>query len=179
MAEEAKEVKVPEGVDIKQPKPERPQRSGLTIPEFSVDASLPNICYPHYTNNARDQLSCVLIRPDGMAMIEQNIPRDEKHPLYRDIKRQFTDQEIDHNTQREIAIQQAKAKDAELKTKDENRERRRAELWARKSTFLDLDIVKNTQHKNLKRKLRQATNPEEALAYGVAIIIKESEKDGE
>lgn len=180
MAEEAKQAKVPEGMSIEKPeKVERPVRSGLNIPDFSVDAGLPNIYYPHYTNNAKNLLSCLLVRPDGMTIKEDNIPKDDKHPLYRDIKAQYTEQEIDHNTNREIAIQRAKQKDSELKVKEENREKRRADLWAKKSTFLDMDIVKNTKHKNLKRKLRQATNPEEALAFGVAIIIKESEEDGE
>ena len=33
--------------------------------------------------------------------------------------------------------------------------------------------------KTLKRRLRSATSPEEAQAFGIAIIIKEAEKDGE
>jgi len=180
--EESKTAKLPEGVSIDAPqvKPEdRPRRSGLEIPDFAVDAGLPTIYYPHYVNNARTELSCLLLRPDGMAVKEENIPRDEKHPLYRDIRSQFTEQEIDHNTAREIKIQQAKMKDAELKETQENRERKRSELWARKSTYLDMDIVKNTRYKSLKRKLRQATNPEEALAYGVAIIVKETDVDEE
>ena len=36
----------------------------------------------------------------------------------------------------------------------------------------------NTEFKNLKRKLRSAVTPEEAQAYGMAILIKEADKDG-
>ena len=180
--EEPKTAKVPEGVTIEKPndnkpKMERPVRSGLVIPEFDLDVTLPTIAFPHYTNNAKDQLSCLLIRPDGQTFKEDGIPRDNNHPLYRDIMRQYTEQEIDHNTAREIANQTAKNKDAESKETEAKREKKRADLWARKSTFLDLDVVRNTKYKSLKRKLRQATNPEEALAYGVAIIVKESPAD--
>ena len=181
--EEPKTAKLPEGVTIDKPEGEqatsskRPVRSGLDIPEFQLDVTLPTIIFPHYVNNAKDTLSCVLIRPDGQSFKEEGIPRDNNHPLYRDIMRQYTEQEIDHNTAREIANQRAKQKDAETKETEQKREQKRADWWARKSTFLDLDIVRNTKYKSLKRKLRQATNPEEALAYGVAIIVKETPTD--
>jgi len=41
-------------------------------------------------------------------------------------------------------------------------------------------LIKSDQilvHKTLKRKLRSATSPEEAQAFGIAIVIKEAEKD--
>ena len=177
--DEQKKAKVPEGMTIDRPikDEDKPRRSGIDIPDFKLDASLPTIIYPHYTNNARTELACILVRPDGMSVQEQGIPRDEKHPLYNDIRKQYTEQEIDHNTQREINIQKAKQEDGALKEKEQARDKKRADLWARKSTFLDLPVVRNTKYKSLKRKLRQATNPEEALAYGVAIIVKETDVD--
>jgi len=187
--EEPKIAKVPEGITIEQPNKEekaegaktasrsKPQRSGMDIPDFGLDVTLPTIVFPHYTNNAKDMLSCVLIRPDGQSFKEDGIPRDSNHPLFKDIMAQYTEQEIDHNTAREIQNQKAKQADAASKETEAAREKKRADLWARKSTFLDLDVVRNTKYKSLKRKLRQATNPEEALAYGVAIIVKETPTD--
>ena len=70
---------------------------------------------------------------------------------------------------------QAAAKSAE---DDKEREDKRAKLWSIKSTFLDLEQVRNTEHKILKRKLRSAVTPEEAQAFGLAILMKEAEKDG-
>lgn len=178
--EEPKTAKVPEGMSIDKPNVEpkdRPRRSGLHIPDYELDAGLPTIVYPHYINNAKTLLACILIRPDGMAVREDQIPRDDKHPLYRDIKAQFTEQEIDHNTSREVSNQKAKQRSQDDQEKETKRQATRADLWNKKSTFLDMPIVRNTKYKSLKRKLRQATNPEEALAYGVAIIIKETEVD--
>ena len=77
-----------------------------------------------------------------------------------------------------MQIQQAMQKAAKTAKDAEEREDKRAKLWSIKSTFLDLEQVRKTEFKNLKRKLRSATTPEEAQAYGVAIIIKEAEKDG-
>ena len=80
MAEETKTAKVPEGVEVKTP--QKSELKTLPIPNFSLDPSLPLIVNPHYTNNARSELACVLLRPDGMATQEKQIPTDEKHPLY-------------------------------------------------------------------------------------------------
>ena len=176
MAEETKTAKVPEGVEVKTPK--QNELRTLPIPDFSLDPSLPIISNPHYVNNDKTELACTLLRPDGMATQEKGIPTDEKHPLYRDIRKQFSEDEIRHNTQRQMQIQQAMQKAAKTAKDAEEREDKRAKLWSIKSTFLDLEQVRKTEFKNLKRKLRSATTPEEAQAYGVAIIIKEAEKDG-
>ena len=58
-----------------------------------------------------------------------------------------------------------------------DRENSRAKLWEIKSTFMDLPAVKSSDEKILKRKLRSALTPEEAQAYGIAILIKEAEKE--
>ena len=95
MTEEQRFAKVPAGMEVKQPEPEQTsQQKPLTIKEFDLDPTLPTIQYPHYVNNSRTELSCILLRPDGMATVERNIPKDEKHPLYRDIILQFTEEEI-------------------------------------------------------------------------------------
>lgn len=177
MTEEQRFAKVPAGMEVKQPEPEQNQQpKPLPIKEFDVDPNLPTIQYPHYVNNKRTELSCILLRPDGMATVEKQIPKDEKHPLYRDIIAQFTEEEIITNTNREIQIQKSKAKAVEDQKKIVDREKLRAKLWEVKSEFMDMDIVKNSDEKLLKRNLRKSTTYFEALGYGVAILVKESEK---
>ena len=126
MTEETKEAKVPAGMTIKQPEPEQnPQPKGLPTKEFDIDPGLPIIQYPHYTNNAKSELACILVRPDGMASIEQKIPKDEKHPLYRDISIQFTEEEILTNTNREVQLQVARNKALEESKTTQEREEKR------------------------------------------------------
>lgn len=177
-ADNTQGVKIPEGVVVEQPK--RESRGGIHIPgipDVPRDPGLPKIIYPHYINNKRDKLACLLMRPDGMTMLESDIPKDMNHPLYRDIKQQFSEEEISLNTMREISVQQQLMKSQEAAATEQKRLQRREELWNQKSTFLDMDVVKNTKYKSLKRKLRSATSPYEAQAYGLAILIKETEVD--
>jgi len=176
MTEEQRYAKVPDGMEIKKPNPEENrQPQGLKIKDFSVDPGLPIIQYPHYVNNARTELSCLLVRPDGMATIEKQIPKDENHPLYRDIRAQFTEEEILTNTSREVQIQTSRDKAMKEAKVQSDREQLRANLWEVKSAFMDMDIVKNSKEKGLKRNLRKATTYFEALAFGCSILIKENE----
>lgn len=174
------QVKIPEGVEVEQPKRNEKNRRGLYIPgipDVPRDPGLPKIIYPHYVNNARTKLACLLMRPDGMTIMESDIPKDNNHPLYRDIRQQFSEEEIDLNTQREITVQRQLIKAQEDVAAEQKRMSQREELWNQKSTFLEMDVVKNTKHKSLKRKLRSATTALEAQAYGIAILIKESDAD--
>jgi hypothetical protein len=176
MTEETKVAKVPPGMEIKRPKSISETKPLINVKDFDLDPNLPIIQYPHYTNNAKTELACLLVRPDGAATKESRIPRDEKHPLYRDIKRQFTEEEIVINTQREVQISKAMTKSLEEKKAQDDREMIRSKLWEIKSTFMDMDEVKNSENKTLKRNLRKATSYYQALAYGCAIIIEESNK---
>ena len=175
MNEETKTAKVPEGVTVDTPRKQPMKR--LDIPNLTLDPTLPSIVNPHFTNNAKTEMACVLLRPDGMATQEKNIPTDEKHPVYRDIRRQFSDEEIEHNTRRQVSINNALADSAKEQKAIKDREKSRAKLWEIKSTFMDLPAVKSSEEKILKRKLRSALTPEEAQAYGIAILIKEAEKE--
>lgn len=176
-------AKVPAGVTIEQPAPQAKVMPKSTaqgggyripgIPQVEYDPGLPRIINPHYTNNKRTELACVLMRPDGQCIMERGIIKDMQNPLYRDIKNQYSEEEIDLNTQREVVVQNSLAKAADQVAIDQKRLKRREDLWSHKTSYLDMDLVKNTKHKPLKRKLRQATTPEEAQAYGIAIIIKE------
>ena len=121
MGEETKTAKVPEGVTVETPKQEELKK--LPIPDFSLDPTLPMIQNPHYTNNNRTELACVLIRPDGMATTEKGIPADPNHPLYRDIRRQFSEDEIRHNTARQVRIQKSLQKAGEDAQAQQARER--------------------------------------------------------
>lgn len=176
MTEEQRYAKVPSGMEIKTPDPkDNPKPKGLKVKDFEIDPGLPIIQYPHYVNNAKTELNCLLVRPDGMASVEKQIPKDDNHPLYRDITAQFTEEEILTNTAREVQIQTSRNKAMEEAKTQADREELRSKLWEVKSQFMEMDVVKNSEQKNLKRNLRKATTYFEALAYGCAILIKENE----
>lgn len=176
------DVKLPEGTSIQKPAKEKQKEQGLRIPQFGVSADLPLIIYPHYINNDKTKLACVLLHhgPNGpgtgQPVKEIDIPKDLKHPLYADIKKQFTEEEILHNTRREQKLQAdmlEAGKEAE-QTKKQNESRQK--LWELKQEYLNMDIVKAPENKEWRRKIRKATTVIQANAFGIACIIKDAEK---
>lgn len=178
------EVKVPEGVTIDKPTivntpAETDRREGVTqkvvgiaIPDFEVDPALPRILFPHYIDNSHKLLACTLLRPDGSASMESNIPKDPQHPLCADIFQQYTEDEVLHNTQREIhtvaKITEA-AKDMQV---EEKQQQKREHLWDAKQAYLAMDQLKIPENKPLRREIRKSQTKLEADAYGMAAILR-------
>ena len=182
------EVKVPEGVTIEQPKEEpkdwppiegqERQRHGPDLRRnFDVDPSLPQIIFPHYTNNKKDILTCFLLRPDGSTHKEENIPADNNHPVYRDIKKQFSSWELDVNTDRQIHQQKAAAVQMESMDLDIANKKQRADLWEAKQEYLKLPCMLKEENKKYKREIRKSQTIIRAQAFAIAAIVKDFDND--
>ena len=176
------DVKIPDGASIETPTKEKEKESGLRIPQFQMNPDLPTIVYPHYTNNKHTELACVLMHhgPNGPGtgnvVKEMGIPKDPKHPLYGDIKKQFDEDEIMHNTRREQKLQESLMEASKESALNEKQQKQRSDLWELKQQFLNMDVVKADENKAWRRKIRKATNPIEAQAFGIACIIKDAER---
>ena len=178
-----KEVKVPEGVTIETPEPEKKnsdshsERPADIRRNFEVDPNLPQIVFPHYINNKKDMLSCLLMRPDGSCYKEDQIPKDTNHPVYRDIQRQFSEWELMVNTDRQIHIMDAGKKNAEALDKDMAQKKQRADLWEAKQEFLKLPCMNLPENKAFKREVRKSQTVIGATAFAIAAILKEHENE--
>lgn len=181
------EVKVPEGVTIDKPTllaesdgPSVTDRNagitqtvvGMNIPDFEVDPALPRILFPHYIDNSHKTLACTLLRPDGSASMETGIPKDPQHPLCADIFQQYTEDEIKHNTQREIQTTSKLSEAAADHQTEEKQQRKREDLWDAKQAYLALDQLKLPENKSLRREIRKSQTKLEADAYGMAAILR-------
>jgi len=170
-----KEAKAPEGVSIEKPTPE-PETKKVQVDirrNFNVDPTLPQIIFPHYTNNSRTLLSCVLVRPDGGSHKEENIPADNKHPLYRDIIAQYSTWEIEQNTDRQAHVQKQGAKTREGQMKEEKNQMQRAQLWEAKQEYLKMPCMQKPEMKEFKREVRKSQTVIRAQAFAIAAILKD------
>lgn len=170
-----KEVKVPEGVTIEPPKPEQPQVDIRR--NFDVDPSLPQIIFPHYVNNKKDMLSCFLQRPDGSVTKEDQIPKDVAHPIYRDIRKQFSEWELNNNTERQIHQLDMVKKNSEAMDKDIAQRKQRSDLWDAKQEYLKLQCMKLPENKEFKREVRKSQTVIRAQAFAIAAILRDFENE--
>jgi len=171
-----REAKIPDGVTIDKPAPEQPRAMG--IPEFEIDPTLPRIIFPHYTNNDKTELACTLIRPDGQAHMEKGIPADKNHPLFKDIVAQFSEEEIQHNTNRQIRIETKTNEAAKEVEKQAKNSKAREDIWEMKTTMLALGPLKEECNKEFRRAIRKSKTVIEAQAYGIAAILRSYDSKG-
>lgn len=171
------DVKIPEGVTIEKPKQESKRIEPDIRTGFDVDPTLPQIVFPHYVNNKKDKLSCILIRPDGNSYKEENIPADQNHPVYRDIKKQFSEWEIEANTARQIHQQDQAAKNMKAMDKDMADKKQRQDLWDVKQEYLKLPCMSKPEFKKYKREIRKSQTVIRAQAFAIAAIVKDFENE--
>ena len=167
------EVKLPEGVTIDKPisnKQEKP--TGFPIPEFECDPSLPRIIFPHYLDNKKSMLAATLLRPDGSATTESGIPKDPNHPLCADIFAQYTEEEIQHNTQRVIQMQKSAEAAAGSMEQEQKQNASREALWEAKQAYLAMDIMSLPENKEFRRQVRKSQTKLEADAFGMAAVLR-------
>lgn len=177
------EAKVPAGMTIEKPKEEvrevhNPNPAVHVKTDFYVDPGLPQIVFPHYINNDKTMLACVLVRPDGNTHKEDNIPKDSSHPVYRDIKKQFDESEILANTKKQANHVRLAQEVEASNRKDEADSKQRQDLWEAKQAYLKLPAV--VEFKSFKRMIRKSQTVIEAQAYAIGAILKAHEnEDGE
>jgi hypothetical protein len=117
------------------------------------------------------------LRPDGQTHKEENIPADNNHPVYRDIKKQFTEWELDANTSRQIHQQEAAGKNMEAMETDRVHKKQRSDLWEAKQEYLKLPCMLKEENKKYKREIRKSQTIIRAQAFAIAAIVKDFDND--
>lgn len=101
------------------------------------------------------------------------IPRDDSNTDYRSLIQQHTIEQIQKNTDEAVRIYRERK--ARQNTRDrENEERvKNEELFLTKLEVFEMDDIKNSNDKELKRKIRKSKNKTEVLINAIVGIINE------
>lgn len=128
---------------------------------------------PHWTNNARSVLSVEFHYDDGRILTAVINKDDVGNPDWEEVKREFTDEQLEANTQQAIR-KQAITREKEKQQREAMEEKKRQEeLFAIKLKAFEVDIVKNTTNRQLKSAIRRAKSDFEVYAYTTALILEE------
>lgn len=101
------------------------------------------------------------------------IPRDENNTDYKSLLLQYTVEQIQKNTDESVRIFR------ESKSRDNQREKEHAERRANEELFLakleafEIEEIKNSTNRELKRKIRKSKNKTEILINAIIGIIDE------
>ena len=128
---------------------------------------------PHWTNNARTIMSAEFHYDDGRVVTAVISDTDAGNPDMQEIKRLFTDEQLEENTLRQIKKINNERVDKKQKEEAAIERKKQEELFALKLKAFEIEVVKNSMNRNLKSKIRRSKNDFEVLAYTAALIISE------
>lgn len=101
------------------------------------------------------------------------IPRDENNTDYKSLLLQYTIEQIQKNTDEAVRIfRESKSRDAQ-REKEHAERRLNEELFLAKLEAFEMDEIKNSTNRELKRKIRKSKNKTEVLINAIIGIIDE------
>ena len=126
---------------------------------------------PHWINNARTMLSAEFHYEDGRVVTAVISDTDKGNPDLQEILRTFTGDELEANTR--AKIKKVNQENEIRRQKDESKVERQKqeELFAMKLKAFEIDIIRTSQNRSLKSKIRRAKNDFEVMAYTAALIL--------
>ena len=133
------------------------------------------VVYAYYGDDAKTVLYFILRQPDspyGPGQIETiKIDKSDQHKAaWYWIHKDFGEEQIKRNTQREIDKINRHKEKAELADKDATAKQVNEELFQAKIEAFELDVVRNSSHKKLKSAIRRAKTLMEVTATVGAVI---------
>ena len=101
------------------------------------------------------------------------IPRDENNTDYKSLLLQYTLEQIQKNTDESVRIFR-ESRSRNIQREKEHAERRvNEELFLAKLEAFEMDEIKNSTNRELKRKIRKSKNKTEVLINAIVGIIDE------
>ena len=131
---------------------------------------------PYWGNQEKTQVICEFNYEGGPVVTAAVSNTDDGNPDWKEIFTIWTSEELDELTQKILDDEnelKAKQKEAEL---DELERMKGDSLFAAKLEAFDIDIIKNSQNRNFKSKIRKAKNLTEVTSYAAALIALEHDK---
>jgi len=162
-----------ENKETSEPKQEKKQEPKYPFPEDAYPI------HAFYTNDKRSKLRFALKQPDGpqgeQGPVEVHDIDDSRHhaDAWYWVHKVVGKKAIDQATNKEIDRVNKMRKKGEAMAKDEKHKVEQEQLFQAKITAFEMDVVRQTTHRELKSKIRRAKTILELTAYVGAIIALE------
>lgn len=123
----------------------------------------------------KEQIDVVVISDDGIKQ-RMIIPRDESNSDYKNLLLTTTIDEIEKNTEEALRVYREDKSFKEQATAEKNQRKIGEELFLAKLEAFEMDEIKNTTDKDLKRKIRKSKNKTEILVNTIIGVMNERSK---
>lgn len=152
--------------------------------EISVDSEVTTVqdtppakqyLNPYWSNKENRHLIVTIKFPNGKESMASIQDKDGTNPDMIAVLQQFTEEEIDENTQRGLDRRNTRIKQqAERREAQQSRAKQEA-LFAAKLSAFEIDAVKESKNTKLKRLIRKSKSIMEVQAYCSILLMQEIE----
>jgi actin-related protein len=135
--------------------------------------------YPYWSNKENRHLIVTIRQPNGKESIASIQDTDGTNPDMKAVLEQYTEAEIDENTQKSLDRRNENIK-RQMERRESQAARAKQEgLFTAKLQAFEIDAIKNSKNVQLKRAIRKSKSIMEVQAYATILLMKEIENGEE
>lgn len=136
-----------------------------TSGELRIAEKTPAFYHPIFTNDKRNQVKAIVQKEDGtLGFIFIDVTQSESQQA-KDLFNQYSSEEVEKNTHREVMILRTKAKIQQQLLEDRKIDQEREMLFQAKTSAFNIEEVKNHPNPILRNKIRGANSLFEVGAW--------------
>ena len=147
------------------------------VQQVSAEIPKKKYLFPYWSNKDNRHLIVTIENSDGQSSMASIMDPDGTNPDMKSVLEQYTEDEIDNNTQ--VGLDR---RNENIKRQMERRESqmvrgKQESLFNCKLEAFEVDAIKNSKNTEMKRKIRKSKSIMEVQAYATILLMKELEND--
>ena len=134
---------------------------------------------PYWSNKDNRHLIVTIEMPNGQHSMASIMDPDDTNPDMKAVLEQYTEEEIDANTQEGLDRRNENIKQQMERRESQQARARQEGLFNCKLEAFEVEAIKNSKNTELKRMIRKSKSVMEVQAYATILLMKELENGKE
>jgi hypothetical protein len=134
---------------------------------------------PYWSNKDNRHLIVTIEMPNGQHSMASIMDPDDTNPDMKAVLEQYTEEEIDANTQEGLDRRNENIKRQMERRESQQARARQEALFNCKLEAFEVESIKNSKNTELKRLIRKSKSIMEVQAYATILLMKELENEKE
>jgi len=134
---------------------------------------------PYWSNKENRHLIVTIEQPNGQHSMASIMDPDSTNPDMKAVLEQYTEEEIDANTQEGLDRRNENIKRQMERRESQQARAKQEALFNCKLQAFEVDAIKNSKNTELKRMIRKSKSIMEVQAYATILLMKELENGKE
>ncbi len=151
--------------------------SETSVKQVSADTPKKKYLFPYWSNKENRHLIVTIENTNGQSNMASIMDPDGTNPDMKLVLEQYTEDEIDKNTQDGLDRRNENIKRQMERRESQMVRGKQESLFNCKLEAFEVDAIKNSKNTEMKRKIRKSKSIMEVQAYATILLMKELEND--